>query len=413
TRWYIGSSDIKEIVGGVTTEYNFIGGDAYTAPVVAVIQSGSVTYYYLLRDYLGNITHVYNASTSTAQEYSFDAWGRRRNPVTWSYDLTGQPELFADRGFTSHEYLKYFNLYNMNGRMYDPLVGRFLNVDPYVQMPDYTQNFNRYSYALNNPLKFTDPDGEWLWIPLMIIGAYIGGTSANDGELNPGKWENDFDTWAGVFLGGAVGAMGGYGIMNPGTVELVAGLGNSYVYGGLTIGSATTATGMGTDWDFNLNWTTAAGGGGNYNLSGRNTSPEQIGERAVAEARAKANGDNWAVSAAASYLAVLQIDVITPDPSDAFWPKWAGHAVLGTASTLVLYSAGKDFAYYMSKGGRGNIWPDSYPKPNSSNINWSLSDSQLATGVTGGGVPGGPGSDWNKIKKWFRDTRRKINGNYK
>ena len=68
---------------------------------------------------------------------------------------------------------------------------------------------------------------------------------------------------------------------------------------------------------------------------------------------------------------------------------------------------------HMSKGGRGNIWPDSYPRPNPSNINWNLSDSQLATGVTGGGVPQGPGSDWNKIKKWFRDTRRKIKGNFK
>jgi|GEM_PF-5477349 len=34
--------------------------------------------------------------------------------------------------------------------------------------------------------------------------------------------------------------------------------------------------------------------------------------------------------------------VFTPDPSDALWPKWAGHAVLGTASSLVLYSAGKN-----------------------------------------------------------------------
>jgi len=68
---------------------------------------------------------------------------------------------------------------------------------------------------------------------------------------------------------------------------------------------------------------------------------------------------------------------------------------------------------HMSKGGRANIWPDSYPKPNPSNINWSFSDSQLASGVTGGGVPTGPGSDWNKIKKWFRDTRRKIKGNFK
>ena len=51
--------------------------------------------------------------------------------------------LFADRGFTGHEYLKYFNLYNMNGRMYDPLVGRFISPDPFVQATTSTQNMNR------------------------------------------------------------------------------------------------------------------------------------------------------------------------------------------------------------------------------------------------------------------------------
>jgi hypothetical protein len=50
----------------------------------------------------------------------------------------------------------------MNGRLYDPVMGRMLSPDNNVQMPDYTQNFNRYSYALNNPLRFTDPDGEFL-----------------------------------------------------------------------------------------------------------------------------------------------------------------------------------------------------------------------------------------------------------
>jgi hypothetical protein len=54
--------------------------------------------------------------------------------------------------------------------MYDPLLGRFLSPDPYVQMPDYSQNFNRYSYCLNNPLIYTDPDGEIVWlIPVAII----------------------------------------------------------------------------------------------------------------------------------------------------------------------------------------------------------------------------------------------------
>ncbi|MDP3181100.1 MAG: RHS repeat-associated core domain-containing protein, partial [Bacteroidota bacterium] len=79
TRWYIGNSYIKEVVGGVTKEYNFIGGDVYTAPVVAVIQSGTITYYYLLRDHLGNITHQVNTSNTVVAEYNFDAWGRRRS----------------------------------------------------------------------------------------------------------------------------------------------------------------------------------------------------------------------------------------------------------------------------------------------------------------------------------------------
>ena len=58
----------------------------------------------------------------------------------------------------------------MNARLYDPLVGRFLSPDPYIQAPDFTQNFNRYSYALNNPLKYTDPSGNFFVIDSFVIG---------------------------------------------------------------------------------------------------------------------------------------------------------------------------------------------------------------------------------------------------
>ena len=47
----------------------------------------------------------------------------------------------------------------MNGRIYDPTLGRFLQADPHIQAPTNSQNYNRYSYVLNNPMSYTDPSG--------------------------------------------------------------------------------------------------------------------------------------------------------------------------------------------------------------------------------------------------------------
>lgn len=144
--------------------YNHIisGGDAYTAVAVAKkVGTGSWTVYNIFRDHLGSITHLKTGSTVT--EYSFDAWGRRRDKDDWTMTLISEPALFADRGFTAHEYLEDFKLYNMNGRLYDPVVGRFLSADPVIQDPENTQSYNRYSYCLNNPLKYIDPSGNTWW----------------------------------------------------------------------------------------------------------------------------------------------------------------------------------------------------------------------------------------------------------
>ena len=174
-KYYFGSSCEREVVAGVTTQYIWIGGDAYTAVAVAKkVGTGAWIVYNILRDHLGAITHLKTGSTVT--EYSFDAWGRRRDKDDWTYTLTSEPVLFADRGFTGHEYLEDFKLYNMNGRLYDPVVGRFLSPDPYVQDPGFTQSLNRYSYCLNNPLKFTDPSGEfWNWPMVWFGNWFLGG----------------------------------------------------------------------------------------------------------------------------------------------------------------------------------------------------------------------------------------------
>ena len=66
-----------------------------------------------------------------------------------------------DRGFTGHEHLQTVGLINMNARLYDPALHRFLQPDNFVQDPFNTQNFNRYGYVLNNPLLYIDPTGEY------------------------------------------------------------------------------------------------------------------------------------------------------------------------------------------------------------------------------------------------------------
>ena len=154
TRWYFGSSCEREQTGSTVTRYIWIGGDAYSAVALArKVGSGSWEVFNIFRDHLGTITQL--KSGSTIYEYSYDAWGRRRDKDTWGYTLSGEPDLIAGRGFTGHEELTDFNLTNMNGRLYDPVAGRFLSADPYVQ----ASGFNRYSYPLNNPLKFMDPSG--------------------------------------------------------------------------------------------------------------------------------------------------------------------------------------------------------------------------------------------------------------
>ncbi|MBQ8673945.1 MAG: RHS repeat-associated core domain-containing protein, partial [Bacteroides sp.] len=84
--------------------------------------------------------------------------------------------LSFQRGYTGHEHLDSFGLVNMNGRMYDPALGRFLSPDPYVQLPDFSQNFNRYSYCLNNPLMYTDPSGEFITLPLLASSIWMAST---------------------------------------------------------------------------------------------------------------------------------------------------------------------------------------------------------------------------------------------
>ena len=95
--------------------------------------------------------------------FSEDAWGQRRNPLTWSGAPTttddGGADSLTPRGFTGHEMLDDLGLVHAKGRIYDPLLGRFQSADIVVQRPNDLQSYNRYSYVRNNPLTSIDPSG--------------------------------------------------------------------------------------------------------------------------------------------------------------------------------------------------------------------------------------------------------------
>lgn len=203
SRYYIGGRYEYDLTAAGNRERLYLGGDAYSAPMVYQRENGgSWIAYNIGRDYLGSITHVATVDGTLLAEYSYDPWGRLRNPETLEICTAGsEPELFFGRGFTGHEHLTWFGLVNMNARLYDPLLGRFLSPDPYVQAPDFSQNFNRYSYALNNPLRYTDENGEFFFSlflgPLGSIvdaacwGAVIGGASYTAGVvLSAGGFNN-------------------------------------------------------------------------------------------------------------------------------------------------------------------------------------------------------------------------------
>jgi RHS repeat-associated protein len=158
-KWYDVDYEEDSTSSGLK-KYHYIYGGTGLVAIFVKEGSGNDTMYYVLSDHLGSLTTLVNASTNAVQKYSFNAWGLPRDPEDWSQGFTG--ELFAGRGFTSHEHLSEFNLINMNGRVYDPILGRFLSPDPIIQFPNFPNNFNRYTYALNNPLRFTDPSGYYV-----------------------------------------------------------------------------------------------------------------------------------------------------------------------------------------------------------------------------------------------------------
>ena len=159
------------------------------------------------------------------------------------------------RGCMGHKMLNEFNLINMNGRVYDSVLGRFLSPDKYVQEGDNSQNYNSYSYCLNNPLKYADPSGNVFvlddFIAITAMGAMMGAMNAamSDKPIWKGALLGTASTAATYGIGQLFGVAGSFGheLLRAGAHGLSSGVFNALngdnFWNGLISGAASSGIG--------------------------------------------------------------------------------------------------------------------------------------------------------------------------
>jgi RHS repeat-associated protein len=181
------------------------GASGVVAVVVQTVTLAGVVEktYYVNTDHLGSIVGLVDENGNQVPDavFSYDAWGRIRNGNNWANysisDNTKKSFNILGRGFTGHEHLLKDNIINMNGRIYDPTLGQFLQADNNIQSPDYHNSYNRYAYCFNNPLKYTDPSGEFIQIPALLAGVfYIGSSISHIANVahSTGSWDAALST---------------------------------------------------------------------------------------------------------------------------------------------------------------------------------------------------------------------------
>ncbi|MBX3704369.1 MAG: VCBS repeat-containing protein [Steroidobacteraceae bacterium] len=163
TTTYAGGLMEKVVRGGTTTWRHYVPAPTGIAAVhLKQANGGAPATRYLTHDHLGSTDRILNEAGQILVSESFAPFGHRRGA-----DWTGTPSpaelatigAITRDGFTGHEHLDNLGLIHMNGRAYDPRLGRFLSADPYVTAPFNGQSLNRYSYVWNNPLSLIDPSG--------------------------------------------------------------------------------------------------------------------------------------------------------------------------------------------------------------------------------------------------------------
>lgn len=214
-----------------------------------IAQTSQTANEYFHRDHLGSVEAITDQAANIVAYKSHDAWGKRRN-ADWTDNTTGQ--LNSTNGhlcFTGHESIPEIGLIHMNGRVYDPDLGRFLSADPHIQFDSNLQSYNRYSYVLNNPLRYNDPTGYYVatlvgvvLTALEVEAVYIIAAVAVIGAAEAYAETGDFSTavkvglvtYASGLFASSIGKWAGNASYTSNTGKFFAKAGLHAIRGGLT-----------------------------------------------------------------------------------------------------------------------------------------------------------------------------------
>ncbi|WP_291528811.1 DUF6443 domain-containing protein [Bacteroides sp. UBA939] len=181
------------------------------------------TYYFYLTDHQGNVRVVANASGTVVQSNHYYPFGMS---FTEGTQTSSQPYKYSGKELDTQKGL---NWYDSQARMYDPALGRFTTMDPLAE--EY-YSWSSYSYCLNNPVKFVDPDGKFVGT---VIGGIFGGIAGGYRAYKEGR---------NVLAGAAEGAVSG--AITGATVDLA--VGSAVATGGgslIVLGIGAAAGGIG------------------------------------------------------------------------------------------------------------------------------------------------------------------------
>jgi len=177
TTYYVGGILEKLVRPTGVTEYRHLIPTGSGTAVYIRRSDASNNTYYMTTDHLGSGDLVLSNSGTVLARLSFSPFGERRGSNWQGLPSTGDMTVIGNvsrQGFTGHETLDAVGLVNMNGRVYDPRIGRFLSVDPIIQTIGMSQALNPYSYVMNNPLTLIDPSGySWLSKAFSAIGKFF------------------------------------------------------------------------------------------------------------------------------------------------------------------------------------------------------------------------------------------------